>query len=142
MQCNTPSSSETPLTGLLPVRLIRILAKNDIVSVEAVRRAYPVALLKLSGIGLERFRRIEMVFFPGHFFEPKFAAPPIQFARDSSLNDKLPLVTVRALAREGIKTSEQLREAYPNKLLQIRSIGPGTLKEIERVFFPEAKHDL
>lgn len=133
--CNHPSFSVTPLDGLLSDRIIRILAKNGIASVEAIQQAYPVGLLRMHGIGMLRFRKIERAFFPGQCFEPDFAVPAIRFAHDSSLNGKLPLVTVRALARAGIKTPEQLREAYPHKLLRIRTIGTGTLREIERVFF-------
>jgi len=137
--CNHPSFSVTPLDGLLSDRIIRILAKNGIASVEAIQQAYPVGLLRMHGIGMLRFRKIERAFFPGQCFEPDFAVPAIRFAHDSSLNGKLPLVTVRALARAGIKTPEQLREAYPHKLLRIRTIGTGTLREIERVFFAGKK---
>lgn len=132
---NKPSFAITALDGLLSDRIIRILAKNGVASVEAIRQAYPVGLLRMHGIGMVRFRKIELAFFPGQSFEPDFAAPAIRFAHDSSLNGMLPLVTVRALARAGIKTPEQLRDAYPGKLLKIRTIGTGTLREIERVFF-------
>lgn len=134
---NKPSPSITPLDGLLSDRIIKILAKNGIYSVEGIQQAYPLALLRMHGIGMLRFRKIELVFFPGQSFEPEFAAPTIRMAYDSSLNGQLPLVTVRALARAGIKTPEQLRAAYPDKLLKIRTIGTGTLREIERVFFAE-----
>lgn len=133
---NKPGPAHTALHGLLSERIIRILAKNGVDSVEAVRQAYPLGLLRMHGIGMLRLRKIEMVFFPDEHYEPDSAAPAIRFAHDSSLNGKLPLVTVRALARAGIKTPEQLREAYPYKLLKIRTIGTGTLREIERVFFP------
>lgn len=133
---NKPAPSPTALHGLLSERIIRILAKNGVASVEAVRQAYPLGLLRMHGIGMLRLRKIEMALFPGQCYEPDFAAPAIRFAHGSSLNGKLPLVTVRALARAGIKTPEQLRDAYPHKLLKIRTIGTGTLREIERVFFP------
>lgn len=136
---NKSIPSHTPLDGLLSERTIRILAKNGVDSVEAVRQAYPLGLLRMHGIGMLRLRRIEMALSPGQRYEPGFAAPAIRYAYDSSLNGKLPLVTVRALARAGIKTPEQLREAYPRQLLKIRTIGTGTLREIERVFFPEQR---
>lgn len=132
---NNRFTSITPLDGLLSDRITKILAKNGVYSVEALKQAYPLPLLRMHDIGMLRFRKIELVFFPGQSFEPEFAAPAIRLAHDSSLNGKLPLVTVRALARAGIKTPEQLREAYPHKLLKIRTIGTGTLREIERVFF-------
>ena len=139
---NKSPPPHTPLDGLLSDRIIRILANNGVHSVEAVKQAYPLRLLRMHGIGMLRFRKIEMAFFPDQCFEPDFAPPSIRFAQDSSLNGKLPLVTVRTLARAGIKTPEQLREAYPHKLLKIHTIGARTLREIEGVFFPGQRFPL
>jgi hypothetical protein len=61
--------------------------------------------------------------------------PLASLPADLALNGKLPLVTVCALARAGIKTPEQLREAYRSKVLKIRTIETGRLREIARVFF-------
>ncbi|MCD2165825.1 helix-hairpin-helix domain-containing protein [Comamonas koreensis] len=139
---NKAPPTQTPLDGLLSDRIIRILVKNGVDSVEGVRQAYPLRLLRMHGIGMMRLRHIEMAFFPDQCYEPDFAPPSIRFAQDSSLNGRLPLVTVRTLARAGIKTPEQLREAYPHKLLKIHTIGARTLREIERVFFPGQRFPL
>ncbi len=126
----------TPLDGKLPASVIRILARNGIESVEAVRKAYPQQLLTLKGIGLLRLRKIEKAFFPGHAYMPSHTLAVLPFVSGSCLNGSLPVAIVRALARGGITTPEQLRAAYPVDLLKIRSLGEGSLREIERVFFP------
>lgn len=128
--------SATPLDGKLPFPVIRILVRNGINTVEAVHQAYPLGLLAIKGIGLLRLRKIEKAFLPGRAYIPTHALPPLPFVSGSSLNGALPVAIVRALARGGITTPEALRAAYPLELLKIRSLGEGSLREIERVFFP------
>ncbi|MDR0258360.1 MAG: hypothetical protein LBI76_01010 [Comamonas sp.] len=110
-------------------------------TVEAVRKAYPLGLLAIKGIGLLRLRKIEKAFFPGQSYVPSHAMPDLPFVSGSCLNGSLPVAIVRALARGDITTPEQLREAYPHELLKIRSLGEGSLREIERVFFPGQRYE-
>lgn len=135
MPNDSASPSSTPLDGKLPFQVIRILARHGIHSAEAVHKAYPLDLLAIKGIGLLRLRKIEKALMPGKTYIPSHALPPIPFVSGSSLNGVLPVSIVRALARGGITTPEQLRAAYPLDLLKIRSLGEGSLREIERVFF-------
>lgn len=116
--------------------MIRILRRNGLDSVEAVRRAYPLDLLAIKGIGLLRLRKIEKAFLPGQAYIPTHALPALPFVAGSCLNGSLPVAIVRALARGDITTPEQLRQAYPHELLKIHSLGEGSLREIERVYFP------
>lgn len=132
---DSASPPSTPLDGKLPSQVIQILSRHGINTVEAVHKAYPLGLLAIKGIGLLRLRKIEKAFFPGRSYIPTHALPPIPFISGSSLNGVLPVAVVRVLARGGITTSEQLRAAYPLDLLKIPSLGEGSLREIERVFF-------
>lgn len=141
MTNDSASPPSTPLDGKLPFQVIRILARNGIDSVEAVREAYPLDLLAIKGIGLLRLRKIEKALLPGEAYIPAHAMPPIPFVSGSSLNGALPVAIVRALARGGITTPEQLRKAYPIELLKIHTLGEGSLREIERVFFPGRRYE-
>lgn len=141
MANGSASSPPTSLDGKLPVQVIRILLKNGIDSAEAVRKAYPLGLLAIKGIGLLRLRKIERAFMPGQAYIPTHAMPTLPFVSGSCLNGSLPVAIVRALARGDITTPEQLRQAYPHALLKIRSLGEGSLREIERVFFPGQRYE-
>ncbi|MCS4292731.1 DNA repair protein RadC [Comamonas sp. BIGb0152] len=127
--------SETPLGDLLPSYVTRVLAKNGVHSVEGVKRAYPNELLKMHGIAMLRFRQIEAVFFPGQTFTPAQVLSPLRHISGASLNEPLSPVTVRALARGGITSVEQLQAMKPKDLLKIQGLGVIKLREIERVFF-------
>ncbi|MCD2165056.1 hypothetical protein [Comamonas koreensis] len=115
--------------------------RNGLDTEDAVRKAYPLGLLAIKGIGLMRLRKIEKAFFPGQSYVPSHAMPDLPFVSGSCLNGSLPVAIVRALARGDITTPEQLREAYPHELLKIRSLGEGSLREIERVFFPGQRYE-
>lgn len=139
---NGSTSHAAPsLDGKLPAPVVRLLVRNGLDTVEAVRKAYPLGLLAIKGIGLLRLRKIEKAFFPGQSYVPSHAMPDLPFVSGSCLNGSLPVAIVRALARGDITTPEQLREAYPHELLKIRSLGEGSLREIERVFFPGQRYE-
>ncbi|MEJ5125824.1 helix-hairpin-helix domain-containing protein [Comamonas sp. MYb21] len=135
-------NTKTPLDGLLSPGLVRLLARSHLCTVEAVRRAYPERLLRLPGIGIVRFRKIEAALIGGAPYTPHFAAPHFPEVPGSTLkNSPLPLAVVRRLARNGILTEDQLRAAYPEKLMKINSFGLGSLREVERIFFPGHRYD-
>lgn len=134
MSSSSKPKPETPLGNLLPSHVTLILAKNGIHTVEGVRRAYPHELLKIKGIAMSRLRQIETVLYPGESFVPEQSLPPAQHVKSSSLNGALSPRTVRTLARAGITTVAQLREAGPERLLRIQGFGIQRLKEIERAF--------
>ncbi len=140
MANGSASHPGTSLEGKLPAPLVRILVHHGIDSVEAVRKAYPLGLLAIKGIGLLRLRKIEKAFLPGQSYVPMHSMPKLPFVSGSCLNGSLPVAIVRALARGDITTPEQLRQAYPHELLKIRSLGEGSLREIERVYFPGQRY--
>ncbi|QMV73216.1 helix-hairpin-helix domain-containing protein [Comamonas piscis] len=134
--------TKTLLQGKLSPGLVKILAKNNLHTVEAVKRAYPERLLRMPGIGIVRFRMIEAELIHSGPYRPLFAASPFPEVPGSTLkNSPLPLATVRRLARNGVFTEQQLREAYPEKLMKISFIGLVSLREIERIFFPGQRYD-
>jgi hypothetical protein len=53
-----------------------------------------------------------------------------------SLKEILPPRLWRALARNGLKTMEEVRRLYPEKLLQMPDIGPRAFRKIEALLFP------
>lgn len=103
---------------------------------EDVRKAYPHQLLKMWGMGMLRFKQIETAFFPGEAFTPTRVYSPIRHIKGSSLNGMLSPAAVRALARGGITTVDQLLAAERKNLMNIQGLGALKLREIERVFFP------
>ncbi|WP_428174154.1 hypothetical protein [Comamonas sp.] len=134
---------KTSLQGKLPIGLVRILARNGIHTVEEVGQAYPERLLRMRGISIVRFRMIEAALITGEVYTSHFAAPPLPDVPGSALrNTPLPLAIVRSLARNGILNDQQLRDAYPEKLLRIRTFGMGALREVERIFFPGQRYEL
>lgn len=130
----TPSV-DTPIDDVLPISITRLLKRNGLHTVEAVRNASAKDLFKLKGVGIVRFRQIEQALNVDFRYLPKYVPPAAPRVADSQLNGVLPIAVVRALARGGIKTRQELVEAYPEKLSRIRSLGPATLREIEQVFF-------
>ena len=132
---------ETPLGDLLPPRVKIVLEKNGIHTVEDVQRAYPNRLLKMRGIGMLRFKQIEVVLFPGESFTPERVSSPIRHIKGSSLNGVLSPGTVRILAGGGVTTVEKLVAMEPEQLLKIHGLGVGKLREIERVFFVGEKRE-
>ena len=136
-------NTKTPLHGLLSIGVVRILAKNNLHTVEAVKRAYPERLLRMPGIGIVRFRMIEAALIHSDTYKPIFAAPAFPEVPGSALkNSPLPLAIVRCLARNGILNDQQLRDAYPEKLLRIRTFGVNSLREVERIFFPGQQYQM
>lgn len=135
-------ATETPLHGLLSVELERVLAKNNLHTLEAVNRVYPEGLLRMRGISIVRFRQIEAVLNPRELYRSVYAAPQIPDVQRTALKTShLPLALVRLLARNGILNETQLRDAYPERLMRIRSFGIGSLREVERLFFPGQRYD-
>lgn len=141
MANGSASHASSSLEGKLPAPVVRLLVRNGVDTVEAVRKAYPLGLLAIKGIGLLRLRKIEKAFMPGQAYIPTHAMPDLPFVSGSCLNGSLPAAIVRALARGDITTPEQLRQAYPHELLKIRSLGEGSLREIERVYFPGQRYE-
>jgi len=101
-----------------------------------VRKSYPHQLLKMWGMGMLRFKQIESVFFPGESFTPTRVYSPIRHIKGSSLNGTLSPAVVRALARGGITTVDQLLVAERKVLMNMKGLGALKLREIESVFFP------
>lgn len=126
---------ETPLGDLLPLRVMIVLARNGIHTVEGVQRAYPYELLEFRGIGMVRLRQIENALFPGKSYNLQLVYPPAHLIKGSSFNGALSPRTIRALARAGITTVEQLQAMKPKDLLKIQGLGVIKLREIERLFF-------
>lgn len=125
----------TPLEGLLPIKTVRILHANGMRTVEDVRKWSPRHLATLTGIGRKRLQEIEKAIEPGAHPDPAYVMSPASSVIDSPLNHALPPAIVCVLARAGIWTLEQLREAYPLQLLRIPSLGSGMFRQIERAFF-------
>jgi len=134
--------TETPLGDLLPRGVKTLLQRNGVHTVEDVRNAYPHQLLRMRGMGMFRFRQIEAALIKGECYTPRLSAPPLPDVPGSGLkNSPLPSAIVRNLARNGILNEQQLRDAYPEKLLQIRTFGMGSLREVERIFFPGQRYE-
>lgn len=135
--------TRTPLLGKLSPALIRVLAKINLHSVEAVKGAYPERLLRLPGIGMVRFRKIEAALIREEAYTSPLANSALRDVAGSSLKHyPLPQAIVRCLARNGIMSDQQLRDAYPEKLLRIRTFGIRSLKEVERILFPGQQYHL
>jgi len=132
MQDEPSPPPELPLDKILPRSLKNLLESNGIYTVEAAFKAYPDQLLKLPGMGISKFRQLERILFPGETFTPRRVPPPIPYAQESSLNGVLSPGTVQTLARGGITTFTQLREASRKDLLAIKALGATKLREIER----------
>lgn len=49
---------------------------------------------------------------------------------------------VNTLERHGIKTVEQLKEAYPKKLMRIEGFGLTSLRAVEAAFFPDRNFEV
>lgn len=133
---------ETPLGDVLQPRVKRILERNGIHTVEALRSAYPHQLVKMWGLGMFRFRTIEKAFFPGKAFTPARVYAPVRHIRGSSLNGALDPATVKVLFDAGITTPEQLKAVEPAELLKIKGLGVNRLREIERAFFPGQHYEI
>lgn len=124
------------------MELVRVLAKNNLHTLEAVKRVYPEGLLRMRGISIVRFRQIEAVLTPCKLYQSLYAAPQFPKVHGSTLEiSLLPLALVRLLARNGILNETELRNAYPEKLMKISSFGIGSLREVERIFFPGQRYD-
>lgn len=138
----TPPPLATALGDLLPLRLKALLQRNGVNTVEDVRNAYPHQLLKMWGMGMLRFRQIEAVFFPGESFTPTRVYSPIRHIKGSSLNGTLSPAAVRALARGGITTMDQLLATDRKEMMNIKGLGALKLREIESVFFPGQHYEV
>ncbi|UXC18571.1 helix-hairpin-helix domain-containing protein [Comamonas squillarum] len=136
------SQPETPLGDVLQPRVKRILERNGIHTVEALRSAYPHQLVKMWGLGMYRFRTIEKAFFPGKSFTPARVYSPVRHIHGSSLNGALDPSIVMALLSAGITTPEQLKAVTPAALLKIKGLGVNRLREIERAFFPGQHYEI
>lgn len=123
------------LDGLLPPRVVMILSKNGISTVQEVQDAYPHLLMKIRGLGMLHLRQIEAALFPGRSFTPLRVLSPISHVKGSSLNGALNPATVRALARGGITTTEKLIGMSSKELHRIQGLGICMVQEIEDVFF-------
>lgn len=115
----TTPQAETPLGDILQPRVKRILERNGIHTVEALRMAYPHQLVKMWGLGMYRSRQIERAFFPGKLFTPAGVYSPVRHIHGSSLNGPLDPSIVMALLRAGITTPEELKAVEPAELLKI-----------------------
>ncbi|WP_312417720.1 helix-hairpin-helix domain-containing protein [Comamonas sp.] len=73
---------------------------------------------------------------PAESFTPTRVYSPIRHIKGSSLNGTLSPAAVRALARGGITTMDQLLATERKELMNIKGLGALKLQEIERVFFP------
>ncbi|MEJ5151077.1 helix-hairpin-helix domain-containing protein [Comamonas sp. MYb396] len=62
------------------------------------------------------------------------------FHAATTLQGLLPPHLWRVLARNGITTIEQVAQSYPEKLLQMPSVGPRTFRKIEESLFPGKRY--
>lgn len=85
-------------------------------------------------MGMLRFKQIEAAFFPGESFTPTRIHSPLRHIKGSSLNGALSPAVVRALARGGITTVDQLRATERKELPAFKGLEPTKLREIESDF--------
>lgn len=64
------SPAATPLKGVLPPHLWRVLARNGITTIEQAAQSYPDKLLQMPSVGPTTFRQIEESLFPGMRYAP------------------------------------------------------------------------
>ena len=86
-------------------------------------------------MGMLRFKQIEAVFFPDESFTPARIHSPLRHIKVSSLNGALSPAVVRALARGGVTTVDQLRATERKDLLAFKGLGATKLREVESAFF-------
>ncbi|MFE1574283.1 hypothetical protein ACFIQG_21165 [Comamonas odontotermitis] len=153
------------LEDSLPQRLISILKKNQINTIEELRSAYPRDLLSIYGIGFFHLRTIEKAFFPTQQYIPQKRRGYLRKKTNNepriisifspskdteihnnanenrsqasfTLNSKFSNRTINVLLRHGFKTREEVMSAYPERLLRLTGFGLNALREVERNFFP------
>ncbi|WP_133857994.1 hypothetical protein [Comamonas sp. JUb58] len=99
---------------ILPLTAWRALARNDIHKRGQVIDSYPEKLLLMPYIGPSKFRTIEKIFFPGHFY-----APNIGDSNNKMQNDAGPGTVLRRAQGDlhrydlNSKQSDKLPESDP-----------------------------
>ncbi|WP_369459236.1 helix-hairpin-helix domain-containing protein [Comamonas sediminis] len=130
-----PYAQGSSLNGVLSPATVQTLARGGITTVAQLRAASRKDLLAIKSLGPTKLREIERALLLGKSFTPARVYVPIRHIPGSSLNGSLSPAVVRALARGGITTVDQLRATEPAELLKIERLGVGMLREIESVFF-------
>ncbi|WP_313330497.1 helix-hairpin-helix domain-containing protein [Comamonas sp.] len=126
-----PYAQGSSLNGLLSPGSVQVLARGGITTVAQLRAASRKDLLNIKALGPTKLREIDRLLLLGKSFTTAREDLPIRHIKGSSLNGSLSPAVVRALARGGILTLEQLKAAEPAELLKIERLGVGMLREIE-----------
>ncbi len=129
-----PYAQESSLNGVLSPGTVQTLARGGITTVTQLRAASRKDLLAIKALGATKLREIERALLQDKSFTPARVKVPIRHIEGSSLNGSLSPAVVRALARGGILTLEQLLAAKRKELMNIKGLGALKLQEIERVF--------
>lgn len=137
-----PYAQGSSLNGLLSPGTVQALARGGITTVAQLRAASRKDLLAMKALGPTKLWEIERASLLGKSFTPARVNVPIRHIEGSSLNGSLSPAVVRALARGGITTVDQLRAAEPAELLKIERLGVGMLREIESVYFPGQRYEV
>ncbi|ULR90909.1 helix-hairpin-helix domain-containing protein [Comamonas sp. B21-038] len=132
-----PYAQGSSLNGMLLPGTVQALARGGITTVAQLRAASRKNLLAIKALGPTKLREIDRLLLLGKSATTVRDDLPIRHIKGSSLNGSLSPAVVRALARGGITTLEQLLAAERKKLMNIRGLGALKLREIESVYFPE-----
>ncbi len=130
-----PYAQGSSLNGVLSPGTVQALARGGITTFTQLRAASRKDLLAIKALGATKLREIERALLLCKSYTPARVNMPSRHIKGSSLNGSLSPAVVRALARGGITTVDQLRATEPAELLKIERLGIGMLREIESVFF-------
>lgn len=137
-----PYAQRSSLNGVLSPATVQTLARGGITTFTQLRAASRKDLLAIKALGATKLREIERALSLCKSFTPARVYMPSRHVDGSALNGYLSAAVVRALARGGITTTEQLRAAEPAELLKIERLGVGMLREIESMFFPGQHYEV
>lgn|GEM_PF-368758 len=137
-----PYAQRSSLNGVLSPATVQTLARGGITTFTQLRAASRKDLLAIKALGATKLREIERALSLCKSFTPARVYMPSRHVDGSALNGYLSAAVVRALARGGITTVDQLRAAEPAELLKIERLGVGMLREIESMFFPGQHYEV
>lgn len=129
-----PYAQGSSLNGVLSPGTVQALALGGITTVTQLRAASRKDLLAIKALGTTKLREIERALLLDKSFTRARVNVPIRHIEGSSLNGSLSPAVVRALARGGILTLEQLLAAKRKELMNIKGLGALKLREIEKAF--------
>ncbi|MCZ0932013.1 MAG: hypothetical protein OXJ52_02555 [Oligoflexia bacterium] len=113
----------------LPIRIVRLLHKEGINTVEKLANKTPRELLRLPSFGDAFLHSVETALAKKNLYL-KASARSLDPNNISVL--KLSVRSWNALQDEGINTIKKLADKTPEELLGIRNLGIGSLMEIEK----------